>query len=628
MTPSACFAKGTPAPRRLSPPGSLSLSLALLGSVAACSQASRQAAVADGPQAAATTATAANTTGAARPGAAAERTISLFFVNRLLNTPEPCGCSSEPLGDVARLAALIRSSGASLLLDAGGLRYDDQPMDAEKLRQARSKADFLEQTWAALGAVTMLQPEDLRGGLDELRGARRLVSNTTGLPEGATVREVVREVGGLKVGLLGLADPEAGWPAGVQVGDPIAAATDAVARLRDQGAQVIVALTGLRRDKARRLLRKVPGLTAAVAGGGDRELTEGAELPEVIGDAILLVPADKGQKAARLTLHLAPAPAAKGGDKVTFRLHPTEAQQKKQAEAAAAQLLTVEKRLAELRKDASAEPAFVRTTETEAERLRAEVARARTPQPPPQVSASAGYATAELVPIRRALPRDAEVAKRMTALDRQIGEANLAAISGPPAPLPAKQASYVGTDGCVGGCHFHDDAIELWRSTRHGHAWKTLVDGGKDLSYDCVGCHATGFDLPGGSNLWTLARWQRALPADAPPAKPPEKAADKPEDRAGPDLRNVQCEVCHGPGSLHVRAPNKNPVPVPRPTEARCLECHTKEHSDTFQFTAYLRDILGPGHGVERRKELGDGPTGHELRSAALAKAGQSGGGH
>jgi hypothetical protein len=35
-----------------------------------------------------------------------------------------------------------------------------------------------------------------------------------------------------------------------------------------------------------------------------------------------------------------------------------------------------------------------------------------------------------------------------------------------------------------------------------------------------------------------------------------------------------------------------------------------------------LRDIVGKGHGEDVRKKLGDGPTGHELRHAALAKAG------
>jgi hypothetical protein len=52
-----------------------------------------------------------------------------------------------------------------------------------------------------------------------------------------------------------------------------------------------------------------------------------------------------------------------------------------------------------------------------------------------------------------------------------------------------------------------------------------------------------------------------------------------------------------------------------------CTSCHTEQHSDTFQYEAYLRDILGKGHGPGARKKLGDGPTGHELRTAALARA-------
>jgi hypothetical protein len=59
-------------------------------------------------------------------------------------------------------------------------------------------------------------------------------------------------------------------------------------------------------------------------------------------------------------------------------------------------------------------------------------------------------------------------------------------------------------------------------------------------------------------------------------------------------------------------------MPTPKPTEERCRSCHTKDHSDTFALDPYLRDILGPGHGEDRRRALGAGPTGHELRSAAL----------
>ena len=89
-----------------------------------------------------------------------------------------------------------------------------------------------------------------------------------------------------------------------------------------------------------------------------------------------------------------------------------------------------------------------------------------------------------------------------------------------------------------------------------------------------------------------------------------------------PDLRHVGCEVCHGPGSAHIAAPGKNPIPIRKPEADRCRICHTKDHSDTFDWLPYLRDILGPGHGADRRAALPPGPTGHELRTAALKARG------
>ncbi len=64
------------------------------------------------------------------------------------------------------------------------------------------------------------------------------------------------------------------------------------------------------------------------------------------------------------------------------------------------------------------------------------------------------------------------------------------------------------------------------------------------------------------------------------------------------------------PSSVHKEAP-----------ASTCVGCHTEQHSDTFQYEAYLRDILGAGHGAAARAKLGDGPTGHVLRSEALARA-------
>jgi hypothetical protein len=132
----------------------------------------------------------------------------------------------------------------------------------------------------------------------------------------------------------------------------------------------------------------------------------------------------------------------------------------------------------------------------------------------------------------------------------------------------------------------------------HASAWKTLVAVGKQDDYKCVSCHVTGYGQVGGSSLGHTDH-----------------------------LRDVQCEVCHGPGSAHVAAEGlEEPLALSAGTPAStCTTCHTEQHSDTFQYEAYLRDVLGPGHGAAARKKLGDGPTGHTLRSNALARAKQAG---
>lgn len=537
-------------------------------------------------------------TEAAKPAPASP--ITLLISGQLHNTTEPCGCTSTPLGDVARIAALLRAEGDhGLLLDAGGLRYKSERLPPEQQHQARLKADFLEKTWQELGAVTMLQASDLMGseGIAELAGTTRLLSNLA--PGGAQTMpatakilpEAVREVAGVRLGVIGLADPEDAWP-GLQLSPPVAAARQAVARLHAQNVQAVIALTGLRRDSARRVARQVPGIDLIVAGG-ERELTDGVEQAEQVEKTLLVVPAQEGQRLVRATLHRASSGA------LSWSLLTTPQQREQAAAGLRQQLETAQKRREELRKDPQAEPAFVTTTDAEIARLTAELARVTTA---PQQAADGGYVTVEQVRVARSLERDPKVAQAMSALDRRIGEANLEAVSGPPPGPPKGQAGYVGLQACQGSCHEHDEAVEFWQKTGHAHAWKTLVDVGKELSYDCVRCHAAAFDEPGGSNLWSLA------------------ALRPQESKPMADLRNVQCEVCHGPGSLHASAPSKNKIPIARPTQDRCLTCHTKEHSDTFDFNPYLRDILGPGHGAERRAALGAGPTGHELRSAAQKK--------
>ncbi|AEI68808.1 bifunctional metallophosphatase/5'-nucleotidase [Corallococcus macrosporus] len=102
----------------------------------------------------------------------------------------------------------------------------------------------------------------------------------------------VRELGGIKLGLFGvvLQETKATTKAGkdTHFGDVCEAARGAVAKLREQGAQVVVALTHLTADQDRALTRCVH--VDAVLGGHDHEALEdrgtGTPIFKVAADAV------------------------------------------------------------------------------------------------------------------------------------------------------------------------------------------------------------------------------------------------------------------------------------------------------------------------------------------------------
>ena len=90
--------------------------------------------------------------------------------------------------------------------------------------------------------------------------------------------------------------------------------------------------------------------------------------------------------------------------------------------------------------------------------------------------ATGSYFTNQLIPLRRALPRDPRLAAAMRRLDQQVGAANLRKAE-PPPPAPSRAGpSFVGDAACA-SCH--KPAMAFWRTTVHAGAWKTIVDGGK-----------------------------------------------------------------------------------------------------------------------------------------------------
>ena len=165
--------------------------------------------------------------------------------------------------------------------------------------------------------------------------------------------------------------------------------------------------------------------------------------------------------------------------------------------------------------------------------------------------------------VRESLGADPEVKAAAQAYYKQINDHNRAAFADrlPPAATPG-QPTYIGIDACS---KCHKEARAVWDDTRHAGAYATLADQNKQFNLDCVSCHVTGYEQPGGSNVTHVAK-----------------------------LQDVQCEVCHGPGSKHAADPKHVKPPTAKPKGELCLSCHHAPHVEGFDAEKKIADILGP----------------------------------
>ncbi len=166
------------------------------------------------------------------------------------------------------------------------------------------------------------------------------------------------------------------------------------------------------------------------------------------------------------------------------------------------------------------------------------------------------------------VPTDPATTAAVQAYEAEAARINATALS-TPRPATPGAARYLGQQACL-GCHAATQPFAT--ADRHHHAFATLQRQGKERDADCVGCHVTGWQQPGGSAFANLAT-----------------------------LQHVQCEACHGPGSLHAGAADKAAPQIGfirQPGEAECLRCHTPEHAPRFDFPIWRKRLLVPGHGM------------------------------
>ncbi len=503
--------------------------------------------------------------------------FSIFATADLRGTTEPCGCNSDPLGDIARLGRLIKNTKdtrKTLWIDGGSMLFSDtQIADRQKPAQL-AKAELIQQVVKDIGLDAVgIGDFDLSLGSEKVI-MPRLAANLSGLDIPMEKNKIV-VVGDHRIGIFGVVTKN--FSHGV-VQDPIAAAKTTVSSLKKNNKTTrTIALLHMPRREALALVKKVQGIDIALVGQEAPEPDNISQKAQRVGDTWIIQPANRGQVVTRMDIRLqgdGPLVDAIGPAVADYQIKTLQTEQKE-----------LQQKLKQWQAMADADPQYISNKQKELAEIGVQIQSLKDqPTNPPK---QGSWFVHSQVRIKKSLPCLADIVAKKKEQTKIAGQLNRK--NADPTPPDKTGQHYVGIESCA---NCHSEAVDFWKTTKHAAAWQTLQTSNKQYDYECTGCHVTGWQKKGGSTMGFHD-----------------------------ELTNVQCEVCHGPGSKHASTGDEGAI-VLSPEKTVCAGCHNAEHSDTFDFVPYLRDVTGEGHGEDFRKKLGDGPTGLALRTAALKKAG------
>ena len=461
----------------------------------------------------------------------------LFVSSDIRGYLAPCGCTEAMRGGIDRAAEQIARARAAnpfvLFIDGGDALFSRRLLSAREVPQEELKARTIARALLASRLATRAV-----GALDEARGPRFRKSLQLPDQEYGSVR--LFEQAGLKVAIVAAKNER----------ELLAASK----RARREGANFVSALYYQPLEPAQRAASN-PDLEVNVLFA-----TRAAD--EMDGEDNRLVRTrvpvagiqSKGRSLARVDIHF-----TRAGE--PFALQKTSQERERE-------ISSLDERIELLKRELNAPGLGEQIKELKRAKLAELIQRREAIGSAPLPAEQGNLFAVRFIPLEPALPSNAAVKALMDDYDRQVGLLNLAWAEkhGRDCPRAAKgQPAYTGNEACQ-GCHA--EAFPVWDASKHAHAYQTLEKLGRQYDLNCIGCHVTGYDRPGG-----VCR------------------VDKVKNRT-----SVGCESCHGPGSIHSEDPDQTNVVVARPGKADCVRCHNPENSPHFDFASFLPQILGPGH--------------------------------
>jgi hypothetical protein len=235
--------------------------------------------------------------------------ITIIYTGQTHAMLYPCSCPIRQDGGISRRATLVKELRKKypglLLLDcgsftAGGLM--DEYTQNTQLDMQRSEVNFKAMELMQYDAVG-ISPDEFNFGKDFFLKNAKLTNPaylSANLDTDKVVPYIIKEVSGVKIGIIGLTGLSAHLKAeGLKINQPKETG-ELISRLKKEGVQIIILLSTLGEKEDLKLISKVGGIDLLFSGQNPLK----TDALTKIDNTFLLRPAWQGRKLGKLTLEV------------------------------------------------------------------------------------------------------------------------------------------------------------------------------------------------------------------------------------------------------------------------------------------------------------------------------------
>lgn len=447
-----------------------------------------------------------------------------------------------------------------LLLDTGNLLFRKPPQTETKRRDALLRVDLLIHSYSQMGydAVNVGEKDLMMGPkfLLEVSPKAKFPFVSTNLVDKKTGKSifksyVIREISGLRVGVLGLLDDQFNRELqeknpGLSIAEPVATLQAAMKGLREY-CDFIVVLSQLGESKDKKLAREVHEIDLILGGGGEsrRVVTERQN-----GTSIYRLE-PRGGYLGRVDYSLSDTKKP-----IKFMISDEREELQKKLERLISHSTRIRAEMAKSGKQdeiKTKELSFLESKQKELKRTLLAFGDKNLYRHfviPVQMAVTDDPSIGKELEIYRAESEKLHKPKAVVEAGKDLSEKEMLA------RIP-KTSPFAGAISCK---RCHEVNYRNWLKSKHAKASQTIAASPKYAQEECLICHSTGYGKIG----------EYATVEEIPFY-----------------LQGVQCESCHGEGKSH---PGKGKVER-KVTLGVCRNCHTKDQSPTFNYVAYLEKI-------------------------------------